>query len=115
MSADITFPYRVCRWIAVETFSNHNPYEPTNTSVRVRPLPNQGVPTSLRVECDRHLRFAHPVGTVFAMQAKIIDHEGTPLIYSYFGWKCHVIEREKAEKMIANGELGFFHSAKSTW
>lgn len=103
------------RWIAVETFRNIDPYEPTLSTVRVKPLPNQGVTTDLRVECSREVRYQYPVGTVFALKAKVIHREDTPLVYSHFSWSYHVLDRKQAEEMIARKELGFFQQAKTHW
>ena len=33
--------------------------------IRVRPLPGQGVPIELVVECSKKERNSHPIGTVF--------------------------------------------------
>ena len=35
------------------------------SSIRVRPMPGQGLPTDIRVECDKKERKAHPEGTIF--------------------------------------------------
>lgn len=115
MPIQATVPNGTYRWIAVETFPNTDPYEPSDARVRVRPLPEQGVPTHLRVECARDIRLDYPIGTVFALKAKIIEREGTPLIYSYFKWEYHVLDRETAKGMIKTGTLGFFANAKRFW
>jgi len=39
--------------------------DPETNRIRVRPLPNQGLPVTLVIECSRKERERHPVGTVF--------------------------------------------------
>lgn len=44
---------------------------------RVRPLPNQGVPTDLFVECLKSIRKQYPIGTIFiAKSLKVCNKEG---------------------------------------
>lgn len=99
-------------YVAVETFIPSTP-EPTWASIRVRPLKGQGVSTDLRVECDRSLmRHGFPLGTVFILQAKLTDREGSQFIYSYFDWDYCVIDRATAETLINKKELGFYATAR---
>ena len=39
--------------------------DPETGRIRVRPLPNQGIPTKIVIECSSAERKAHPVGTKF--------------------------------------------------
>ena len=39
--------------------------DPETNRIRVRPLPDQGVPANVVIECSRSEREAHPLGTVF--------------------------------------------------
>lgn len=54
--------------LIVETF--RNPGEPSNASVRVRPVEGQSVPSTMRVECSRSMRGSAPVGSQFRVIAK---------------------------------------------
>jgi len=47
----------------------------SNASIRVSPLPGQGVSPSMKVECSRSMRKSHPVGTLFKIQAKLTSRE----------------------------------------
>lgn len=39
--------------------------DPETGRIRVRPLPDQGLPTTLVIECSRSEREKHPLGTQF--------------------------------------------------
>lgn len=39
-----------------------NFYDSASSKIRVRPLPGQGLPTSLMIECCRKERTSHPLG-----------------------------------------------------
>jgi hypothetical protein len=87
--------------IAIESFEN--PGEPSGASVRARPLPGQGLDTNMRVECSSKMRKNYPVGTVFIIQAQVIDKEGgTPFLYTHFNWPYSVVTRLEAEAKIKN-------------
>lgn len=44
---------------------------------RVRPLPNQNLPTSLFIECSKSIRDQYPVGTIFiAKSVKVCSKDG---------------------------------------
>ena len=77
-------------FIEVESF------KPASTSgrhgeVHIRPVPGQGVPSDLFVECSKDLSRKYPVGTRFRIKAKLSEMKGTPFLYSYYGWKYEVI------------------------
>ncbi len=74
-------------------------YRPSNTSglhgaIHIRPLPGQGYPTTMHVECSKKLTTAYPVHTRFRIRAKLTDREGGgDFLYSYFGWKYEVLDQ----------------------
>lgn len=39
--------------------------DPETGRIRVRPLPNQDLPTNIVIECSKNEREAHPIGTRF--------------------------------------------------
>ena len=82
----------VYQYLLVETFKP-TIHEPTDAKIRVRPLPGQGVPTDLRVECSRSIREKYPVGTVFRIWAKLTDMEGTDFIYSHYKSPVEVVAK----------------------
>jgi hypothetical protein len=89
------------KYYAVETF--RNPSEQSSASVRVRPLPGQGLPTDMRVECSRKMRKSHALRTIFKIQAKITDREGgTTFLYSSHNWPYTVITFKESEEFIKN-------------
>jgi hypothetical protein len=79
-------------------------YQPSSTSglhggVHIRPLPGQGFPTNMHVECSKRLSREYPVGTRFRIQAKLTDREGGgEFLYSYFGWKYEVLSKPAKSK-----------------
>jgi len=51
-------------------------YDSESSKIRVRPLPGQGLPTYLMIECCRKERKSHPIGTVFiAENVKVCQKE----------------------------------------
>lgn len=84
-------PEEPYQWIEVESFI------PKSTSglhglVHIRPCPNQGFPTTLRVECSKKLSRDYPVGTRFRIYAKLTDMlGGGEYLYSHFRWKYDVL------------------------
>ena len=96
-------------YIAVETIPNRG--ELSTAARRVKPLPGQGVPEYLRVECSKDMRDKYPLGSVFKIQARLTDREGTTFIFSSFKWAYTKIKRSEAEKLIEEGKLGFVNNA----
>lgn len=91
------------RRIAVETFLN--PGEPSSQSLRARPLPGQGFDAGIRVECSSKMRDSQPPGTVFIIQAKVVEREaGSQFLYTHFNWPYEVVDRKLAESTIAGGK-----------
>ena len=84
-----TTPYHL---IEVESFY------PDSTSgrhgkVHMRPVAGQSLfPQHLYVECSRTLVENYSVGTKFRIKAKLSSMQGTPFIYSYFGWAYEIIK-----------------------
>lgn len=82
-------PYR---FVIVESFT------PSETSglhgdIHIRPVPGQGLPTTLHVECSKKLSRNYPVGTKFRIHAKLTDREGSgEYLYSYFKWPVEVLK-----------------------
>lgn len=84
---------------AVETFKPG--HEQSSASVRVRPLPGQDLSTDMRVECSRQMRYDHPIGAIFKIQAKISDREGgTSFLFSSHTWPYTVLTPAQAQDFI---------------
>ena len=72
--------------IKAETFIPEKS-EHTDAKIRVRPLPNQGLDTDLRIECPRKVRKEYPVGTKFEMDVKMCQREdGAYFLYNHYSW-----------------------------
>ncbi len=89
--------------VAVETYRNKG--EASSAQIRARPLPGQGFPVDMKVEFSRKMRELHPVGTVFVIQATVVDRGSSSFLYSSYQWPCKVIARSKAMELIASGKL----------
>lgn len=87
------------RKVAIETF--RNPGEPSSASIRARPLAGQGFSTSMRVECSSKMRKNYPLGTVFVVEAQLIDKEGgNQFLYTHYNWPYEVVAKNVAEQRI---------------
>lgn len=94
--------YRV---FAVESCQNTGA---SNAKVRVRPLPGQGVPTSLYVECSRKMRNELSDTTVAILSCKVTNREGgNDFLYAHFTTPYKLVSREEAIDKIKKRELGF--------
>ena len=79
----------------------------SNASLRVHPLPGQGFDSSMYVECGRIARKEAINGNVIIIWCKETQREdGTPFLYSYFGWEHTKLKKSEAEEMIKKRLLG---------
>ena len=88
------------RYFIIETYENRG--EPSSKKIRAHPLPDQGVPTSLNVECSAPMRESHSPGTLFEVDCKVTDREGTPFLYRHYSWPYEVVSRQAAAIFIAS-------------
>jgi hypothetical protein len=85
--------------IIVETF--RAPGEKSHSPVRVRPLPNQGLSTDIRVECSKQMRNAFPVGQLFRLNVKIVSRLGSSdFLYSNYRESWQPVTKEHADSFI---------------
>lgn len=49
----------------IDNIKCENFIDPETGRIRVRPLPDQGLPTNLVIECSKVERESHPIGTKF--------------------------------------------------
>lgn len=86
--------------IVIETYENFG--EPAAEKIRARPLPRQGFPTNMKVECSSKMRKKYPIGTKFKIMAKLSNREGgTPFLYTHYSWDYEVLSDEQAKTFIA--------------
>jgi hypothetical protein len=53
------------------------------------------------------MRKNYPLGTIFIVQAQLIDKEGgAPFLYTHYNWPYSVVSRSEAEVKIKNKLLG---------
>lgn len=86
------------RYFIIETYENRG--EPSNKKVRARPVAGQGVSTGLNVECSVAMREAHPPGTLFKVDCKVTDREGTPFLYRHFSWPYEIVSLAEASQFL---------------
>lgn len=90
--------------IAIQTYRNSG--EASSKSIRARPLPAQGIATTMKVECSAEMRTAHPIGTVFIVKAKIISRGGgSPFVYTSWQWPYTITTLKEAQSQIDSGKL----------
>ena len=85
-------------FIIVETYKPKG--ENSGSKIRVRPLQGQWADVSLKVECSKAMRENYPVGTKFKINAKIIEREGTPLLYSHYNADYEVLSDQEAKAFM---------------
>ena len=84
----------------VETYESDG--EPSNATVRVRPIGGQGLPINLRVRCSRDFRTEFKIGTIFKIRAKLTDREGgSPFLHSPYTWPYEVLSSSEADKYLS--------------
>lgn len=59
--------------VIVETFLN--PGEPSSAQYRVRPIPGQVFPITMRVQCSRAMRHAYPLMTKFRLSVIQVENK----------------------------------------
>jgi hypothetical protein len=87
------------REVAVESV-----VDPATGRLRLRPMPGQAYPPTLRVQCSRKLLDPglYPAGTCFLLSAKLTDRMGgKAFLYAYHGDPAVVLSREQANKFLA--------------
>ena len=94
-------PLEPYRYVIVES------YYPDRTGglhghVHIRPVPGQGYPKQIAVECPREMVNNHPVGTRFRIKAKLTDRKGRgEYLYSHHSWPFEIIDpRVKLSDLI---------------
>ena len=86
------------RYFIIQTYENRG--EPSSKKVRARPMLGQGVSSSLNVECSTAMREAHPPRTLFKVDCKVTDREGTEFLYRHFSWPYEIVTPEQAKQFI---------------
>jgi hypothetical protein len=59
---------------------------------QIRPVNGQIFSRHLNVECSKKLVEQYPLGTRFKIRVQLTDMQGTPFLYSYFGWPYEVVK-----------------------
>lgn len=85
--------------LLVQTYWNRG--ELSDAAIRVRPLPGQGLDPTLNVECSRSMRTAHPVGTIFMIDAKLSFKGETPYLSSHYTWPYTIVSKEDAARHLS--------------
>jgi hypothetical protein len=87
------------REVLIETYRARG--EPSSHDIRARPVSGQGFAWDMKVECSSKMRYGHPVGTKFIVNAKVTEREGgTPFLYTSWQWGYHVVTDAEAKKFL---------------
>lgn len=74
----------------------------SSKSVRARPIEDQGLDTSMKVECSSSMRKNNPIGSLILLDAKVIDKEGgTPFLYAHYDSPYKVISEQEAKEFLS--------------
>lgn len=73
----------------------------SNKSVRASPIEGQGLDTSMKVECSSSMRKNNPIGSLFLLQAKVTDKEGTPFLYAHYNTPYKIITEQEAKEYLS--------------
>jgi hypothetical protein len=86
------------RYVIIESYRAIG--EQSAHAVRARPLPGQGLPAVMCVECSSKMRERYPIGTKFKILAKIKDTDRDPHLYTSWQWKYEVVSDSQANAFI---------------
>jgi len=87
------------RYFIIQTYENHG--ESSSKKIRAKALEGQGVATDRKVECSEEMRLSHPVGTLFKVECKVTDREGSmPFLYRHYSWSYEIVNSEEADQFI---------------
>lgn len=92
------------RDVIIETFRHTGGN--SKHSIRARPLPGQGLSTSMRVECSSSMREGHPPGTLIKVRAKIKDTVQEPHLYTSWQWAYEIVNAQDAADFIEKKAWG---------
>lgn len=81
----------------------------SNASIRVQPLPGQGVPAGMYVECSRSMREQMlAAGKVAILECMITNKEdGRDFLYAHFRKPFRLVTLSEAQALIRKKALGF--------
>lgn len=85
------------RYIVVETYRQVG--EASRSEIRARPLPGQGVPEHIHVECSKRMRDSYPPGTKFRIRACLKQKfAGPQFLYTSWQWPFEVVKDNGASR-----------------
>ena len=90
------------RYVLIQTYVAQG--EQSKHQLRARPLPGQGLSTSMRIECSAKMREAHPPGTIFKVTAKIKDTDREPHVYTSWQWQYEVVSPAQAAEFTRRNQ-----------
>ena len=87
-------------YVVIETFQVSGEF--SHNSIRARPIPAQGLPTNMRVECSTSMRKKYPVGTKIKIWAQKKRTGYNSHLYTHFSWNYKVLTNQEAKIFIQN-------------
>ena len=85
-------------YVVIETFETLGEF--SHNSIRARPMPGQGLPTNMRVECSTAMRKKYPVGSKIKIWAQKKQTGMSAHLYSHFSWEYKVLTDKEAKAFI---------------
>ena len=87
-------------YVVIETFQTSGEF--SHNSTRARPIPGQGLPTSMRVECSTSMRNKYPIGSKIKIWAQKKQTGLSAHLYTHFSWEYKVLTNQEVEVFLQN-------------
>ena len=87
-------------YVVIETFQTSGEF--SHNSIRARPIPGQGLPTSRRVECSTSMRNKYPIGSKIKIWAQKKQTGLSAHLYTHFSWEYKVLTDQEVEVFLQN-------------
>ena len=90
-------------YAVIETFQTYGEF--SHNSIRARPIPGQGLPINMRVECSTSMRKKYPIGSKIKIWAQKKQTGSTPHLYTHFSWEYKILTDQEVKIFIQNIDL----------
>ena len=87
-------------YVVIETFETLGEF--SHNSIRARPIPGQGLSTSMRVECSTAMRKKYPVGSKIKIWAQKKQTGSSLHLYTHYSWEYKILTDQEVEVFIQN-------------
>jgi len=87
-------------YAVIETFQTSGEF--SHNSIRARPIPGQGLPINMRVECSTAMRKKYPIGSKIKIWAQRKQTGVSAHLYTHFSWEYKILTDHEVELFIQN-------------